>query len=1567
MSTIRLPEFLTVESWERNLGVDDGPLNNDGSWSDEALYEGIHLDFSVVEFAYLGALARALLLLDAAVRDGVPVTVMLPNGPHEAAGIEPFAVEVTDGSVERRWARKARARAEALAFMSDVGFTKALHAAHWPSGAVEVTDADGTHDNAAESTGNYDHAFDLASRLDGEEFRPRRIVPFRWLSRDHDVEQMFKSATRRLLDIGLSAADSRAVGHALMTELFDNVDRHAGTDRLEVPHALVAGVLVGDWLYASRQTQLPPAADPLIDLLRQGTGRYVLDLVVGDSGQGLVRRQTGDEATREAANRVVLATFDGRLTATDGHRREANGLWRVAHLVRGYRGTVQVSTAGIIAGKVYALPGAPDVQSYLPATAPGTLVEVTLPIAETAPRAEHAPWLGRSSLGEAARLGVLACKFDTEHGLGHNDLRLAKIAHGAEDTEGVVLTVPVRSARAWLPDGAMSMALTRVVDLAQEPPLRFVAVLFPDADPQIVDLTVAGVNATRAEDTSPVLVLGAAGPPHWCGGPSPMRNVLDALTAAGGVLTAELVERAWKDGGGSLDDLAAGLAAHAHLISAGETETLLRVSAADVVRATREWAAVKLAEQVGHGGAGVAVGHFRTPTLRRTNRWISADPLVAATIGTELTAWLLARQVEECVVLPARSGDPMAVARVAAAVESISRLLSECLSVGGRFYEMPGELDLEGIQVSDQVPHHANVVLCTDIVSSENAVRRAVTAVVNKGAVPVAIVCVVDSRSDRKPIRMFNRDIPVLSLVAADLAAGGDERSDPVDIDPLLLDPVRVAPQTTGRTLIDEETVLDWCREADWLRLGHVERVPGTRHFSAYLQFASLFKQPAIASQLREVVRSAIGEVVQLWSNGTQTADPFGECQIWYPGPEVDYAALLAQLVSDVLTADGREVDALRAVPRAMAGVRWTFPASLDVRPAPGTVIVVDWGTQSSTSLNQMIRLATESGATAILVLVLLNQLDDQEADALRGIGATQSTRSGVFGPMVPTQVRFLATSSLGGVSAQNCSLCEMRRRAAIIIENAPSALREHAKQLRERTRVRSRKQVFSSPAADVFNVPVNSHDLADYLRWRGLFVRALRVTEARQEVMERLKLLESRDAASLDGLRWTRRNLLRLAAAEEQWLKLPPLRFEEARDLLARICTVVLRQPPTTSPWLRAQAVMVMVASAPGELVRLLPRLIARTIDEPVLINHLLLECHRILDRSAADSPVDLDEMRLCLQRCRNTLESMLDEHDSVVRKYLRVLKQLIAVLDAQTKRKPRSAQEAWYLLQEDFQRHVETHSMEATVLRVRDFVEDLVVRPAPSHRIAEAAADWERCATQLRERVMVSLSALTEVLAGDYVGDRLGLQEQRNVLAIAEGSGVRELREVEDLLHELEELPWDNANEEWSAKRAKLHAKLLWWHQMFMAPHVSGTTSAPVVELVRSMPAEPAESVERILRPKHPGLSVVNPAAGMGNRVFCPVPLLDNILEHVLNNLSRHSQPGQVVNLEVEHGVRDGLVDLVVRNSGTRPRLPAGHGMRALNEKLRPFGGSLEGMPSDRGVWSFTTKVTFALWRGV
>jgi hypothetical protein len=69
--------MLTLVAWETEL--QHGTYAAEQAWSQADPTDRLNLDLSRVEFADLGALARALLLLDAVVKLGTPAIVTLPT------------------------------------------------------------------------------------------------------------------------------------------------------------------------------------------------------------------------------------------------------------------------------------------------------------------------------------------------------------------------------------------------------------------------------------------------------------------------------------------------------------------------------------------------------------------------------------------------------------------------------------------------------------------------------------------------------------------------------------------------------------------------------------------------------------------------------------------------------------------------------------------------------------------------------------------------------------------------------------------------------------------------------------------------------------------------------------------------------------------------------------------------------------------------------------------------------------------------------------------------------------------------------------------------------------------------------------------------------------------------------------------------------------------------------------------------------------------------------------------------------------------------------------------------
>ena len=279
---------------------------------------------------------------------------------------------------------------------------------------------------------------------------------------------------------------------------------------------------------------------------------------------------------------------------------------------------------------------------------------------------------------------------------------------------------------------------------------------------------------------------------------------------------------------------------------------------------------------------------------------------------------------------------------------------------------------------------------------------------------------------------------------------------------------------------------------------------------------------------------------------------------------------------------------------------------------------------------------------------------------------------------------------------------------------------------------------------------------------------------------------------------------------------------------------------------------------------------------------------------------------------------------------------------------------------------RPVVRHSLEAGLLLVRSFVEDIErVKPTPeSARAAEG--DWDTCVRQLEERALANLPPLREILGGDFVSDWLGRRDQRRLLTLARPD-VGELRAVTGRLHTLAYGPWRPGDPSWRAVRGEFLDRINWWNRIFLAAHLTDhEMPALLVELIRSAPSRPGSCVARFLNP----IVLRRPSAGPNTarwRYSARKSFSIKSSPMCWRTSRSTSVKGAVCRLHIEYkppGPR--YHAMLVRNSGTAGCTPAGHGLKALNDKLTPFGGSLTGQVLTEDEWTFAATATLPLWHG-
>ena len=199
---------------------------------------------------------------------------------------------------------------------------------------------------------------------------------------------------------------------------------------------------------------------------------------------------------------------------------------------------------------------------------------------------------------------------------------------------------------------------------------------------------------------------------------------------------------------------------------------------------------------VGHG---VELGAFRGPTLHLTDRWIAVEPLLTATVGISLAAFVLARKAEigaagvgagaTCRPGCSRSDRSSGrLARQAQRVPDARAAVSTHSSPSSTSSDPP---------IGEQVPpgREGGAVHRPDRHREHSTAGRPHDR--GREADPLVIACVVDARDEHGPVRLLNRTIPVVSLTATEIGYSGPATENITDIDPLMLKPT--VPPLAGR------------------------------------------------------------------------------------------------------------------------------------------------------------------------------------------------------------------------------------------------------------------------------------------------------------------------------------------------------------------------------------------------------------------------------------------------------------------------------------------------------------------------------------------------------------------------------------------------------------------------------------------------------------------------------------------------------------------------------------------------------------------------------------------------
>jgi hypothetical protein len=1068
------------------------------------------------------------------------------------------------------------------------------------------------------------------------------------------------------------------------------------------------------------------------------------------------------------------------------------------------------------------------------------------------------------------------------------------------------------------------------------------------------ELRSAVAEFHRGPDTGgPFLLIDHGGASAWCGGEPPVRDLLNSM--------ADDPDGPFPTKGGTSALLRRTLGADSRLLTGTGDDVQLAVTATEVLDILRTLVAERLRDRIEQAGPGVDRGHFRTPTLQVTDRWVDVDMVLRDVVGMATAGFLLAHQL-------VRDDGPMVagtqVLRVATASAELTQAIARCAGMTANV-----ELIIDEFDSSAEQLHHirqgGNVVLCADLMLTENSVRRALAECLSWGATPIAVVVPLDARETAGPLdnlEILNTRLPVWSLARIAVATPAASDQPPVDIDPVLRSVGSTQHPVTRYYGWDPDEFLDAATLLPrTMSLGHVGRT-AHRHFTVCFDVGPLL---ADEKGMRKRLADHMVEVVTDWRSepGAASGRPLVIC---HPDRTDEHAGTLAVLVQQALRErlPGNVPVTTRPVARAVLGSKWAFPQSVETVPPGSDVLLVDWGSIEATTVVQMVRLLAEAGADRILAVVLLSQLqvhDERGLTMLRSVEGTRLDDAGRETSVeVPLRVRFLTALGNSATPVSRCSLCNLREQFQRDLDDGdlPRLVHGHVEELIEKLRVRSREEVVGEPT-DAFGAPIGRGHVAAYVRLRIRLLSAMRFTAERQRVADEIAALANSD--DLVG----RGAAIRLLAAERHWLKLSPLRFAGCREALARMSREIATDQGADER-LRVQALIVFVTTAPAIFVRALSELWESCLDRPTLVQHLVYQLSRIVRRRRGDAPVPPGELRSQLLACR----ALLDQRDARGETLHSELNWQLARMTFQVAQGQLDigigSREAWRTLREHYLDRLRRHSdAEAAMTRLLFLLENLDHMDDDFWAVVQRS--WNTVESFLYTYLLPFLTPLANLLSGPFAEEHFDMDERRCLESLTSQGAMRYLTQLDNELLKLRELRSHGTE----IARAELVKKVGDLNRTVLA---AGPTERELARLARFLIACPTvlqktlrasvAAAEVALLPLQ--IRIVAPKQDIA--VFCPDELLSNTITHLLQNAgsAKHRPPDgvdTVVEAEITVTEKDGTAIVVVSNEGTVRTTPIGHGINSIQQKLLDFDGELAPL-RPTGRWSYEIELRLPVW---
>lgn len=1098
------------------------------------------IDLSSVEWSDLGAVAQLTLIVQRYAADPIHIMVLLPSRSTE-----------TGDSCTNADPPQIRA----LRFLEYLRFPDCLLELRALTPATISVTLDG-HEWKRETAPDNGNTYNC-------------VVPLLWIrleddaSRDKYARHIVTAAENA--GMGLDAFDARSLSNVVLYELIENVANHATSSSV----ALICG-MAHRQLNLQRVGEFLPDERPYLDFLNQN-GQVFIEILVGDAGDGIVH--TLDKAYRsiEGAGkgnltrnglslpyRVVRWAFDRWSSGTPDtpDRRGVRGLFRVDRIAAKYQGLISVRTHRTLFVRDHSY--LDEVQERYRkepkafAHFDGTLVRVRLiprvvaklRLAQTV---EPLPvYSNQNDTRLLPAIKMVPIGELTEEGIAEKDrnriLETISTAYSRPDYL-FVFFANISHASKFSVERALEFLATHaspvpifVLNLGGSDEELALAVTSVNAQLERANHS-AGAGASPRESRDLIGVLSASGKLFWAGVAQALADKLELVSEAG-----------WDSKSPPLLsslEIPPRTSAFFTLRHISHNPVLMRLThkldrAAFLQPFTDELSQCINANKPDKG---IQSGNvYLTPTLRYVSTWLDIERLIDKLSVASVDGFIFALSLKLL-----HEFGPLSEVALLSTPSSSAQLRSGLV----RSLELSHEI--EPYIVYSETPDLSiirsgkEIIVYSDIVSSEEAARRAIQFARNHGLHVRVVACLLDTRKEQsRTIRVLGEDIRLVSLLW--YVTETPARSEYLAISPSLrwIEKNLQEDQWAFKTdpLLEDPTTL---------RFGHIKR-PNGRHLTLTVDVENLLSAPALIEFVHDRITSFHAK-----------SRPFDDRQrpvaIWVPIDKFDDEKrknAIIQLFKNALPSNDyivfiRPKISLNGVAMFDQNNMWFDSTKFDC------LVIFDWGTISGSTIHDLIEHGIQMGATNVSVLVASTQLPSHEVKFIKSTsklsvrrltpGADLLAEQNVVEYEVPIEYAHFSALSLGQFSAHECPVCSQLHELSRI---PPS--------------VKFLDDYVSGEIArlDKFHqLKIAESNQDQRRRWIGRMRHGL--TQAPTSTLIRKYILEEIvTIAESDLKQGTARDcaiaLIELLYLEGQWLKTAPLQFKVCRHPIADICERLIK-----------------------------------------------------------------------------------------------------------------------------------------------------------------------------------------------------------------------------------------------------------------------------------------------------------------------------------------------------------------------------------------------------------------------